>query len=122
MTKLKQFQEDTHYRVLALLERSPDISQRELARELGISLGGVNYALRALIEKGMLKAQNFSSSDKKLAYAYILTPKGLAEKSLLTARFLRRKIDEYEALKAEIESLQHALYYQRQSSMFESGH
>ena len=122
MTKLKQFQEDTHYRALALLERSPDLSQRELARELGISLGGVNYALRALIERGMLKAQNFSSSDKKLAYAYILTPKGLAEKSLLTARFLRRKIDEYEALKAEIESLQHALYDQRQSSMFESGH
>ena len=122
MTKLKQFQEDTHYRVLALLERSPDISQRELARELGISLGGVNYALRALIEKGMLKAQNFSSSDKKLAYAYILTPKGLAEKSLLTARFLRRKMDEYEALKAEIESLQHDLHDQRQSSMFESGH
>ena len=122
MTQLKQFQEDTHYRVLALLERSPDISQRELARELGISLGGVNYALRALIEKGMLKAQNFSSSDKKLAYAYILTPKGLAEKSLLTARFLRRKMDEYEALRAEIESLQHDLHDQRQSSMFESGH
>ena len=122
MTKLKQFQEDTHYRVLALLERSPDISQRELARELGISLGGVNYALRALIEKGMLKAQNFSSSDKKLAYAYILTPKGLAEKSFLTARFLRRKMDEYEALRAEIESLQHALHDQRQFSMFESGH
>ena len=122
MTKLKQFQEDTHYRVLALLERSPDISQRELARELGISLGGVNYALRALIERGMLKAQNFSSSDKKLAYAYILTPKGLAEKSFLTARFLRRKMDEYEALRAEIESLQHALHNQRQSSMFESGH
>ena len=122
MTKLKQFQEDTHYRALALLESSPDLSQRELARELGISLGGVNYALRALIEKSMLKAQNFSSSDKKLAYAYILTPKGLAEKSLLTARFLRRKMDEYEALKAEIESLQHDLHEQRQSSMFESGH
>ena len=120
MTKLKQLQEDTHYRVLALLERSPDISQRELAKELGISLGGVNYSLRALIEKGLLKAQNFSSSDKKLAYAYILTPKGLAEKSLLTARFLRRKMDEYEALKAEIESLQHALHDQRQTSMFDS--
>ena len=122
MTKLKQFQEDTHYRVLALLERSPDISQRELARELGISLGGVNYSLRALIEKGLLKAQNFSNSEKKLAYVYILTPKGLAEKSLLTARFLRRKMDEYEALKAEIESLQHALHDQRQTSMFDSGH
>ena len=122
MTKLKQLQEDTHFRVLALLEKNPDISQRDLAKELGIRLGGANYSLRALVEKGMVKAQNFSSSDKKLAYAYILTPKGLAEKSLLTARFLRRKMDEYEALKAEIESLQHALHDQRQTSMFDSGH
>ena len=122
MTKLRQLQEDTHFRVLALLEKSPDISQRDLAKALGISLGGVNYSLRALVEKGMVKAQNFSSSDKKLAYAYILTPKGLAEKSMLTARFLKRKMDEYEALKAEIESLQHALYDQRQSLMFDSEH
>ena len=113
MTKIKQLQEDTHFRVLALLEKNPDISQRELAKDLGISLGAVNYSLRALVEKGMLKAQNFSSSDKKLAYAYILTPKGLAEKSLQTARFLKRKMDEYEALKVEIESLQFSLRDQR---------
>jgi EPS-associated MarR family transcriptional regulator len=122
MTKLKQLQEDTHFRVLALLERNPDISQRDLAKTLGISLGGVNYSLRALVEKGMVKAQNFSSSDKKLAYAYILTPKGLAEKSLLTARFLKRKMDEYEALKAEIESLQYSLRDQHQSSIFDNGY
>jgi EPS-associated MarR family transcriptional regulator len=122
MTKLKQLQEDTHFRVLALLERNPDISQRDLAKALGVSLGGVNYSLRALVEKGMVKAQNFSSSDKKLSYAYILTPKGLAEKSLLTARFLKRKMDEYEALKAEIESLQFSLRDQRQSSMFDNEH
>ena len=85
MTKLKQLQEDTHFGVLALLEKSPDISQRDLAKALGISLGGVNYSLRALVEKGMVKAQNFSSSDNKVANAYILTPRGLAEKSLLTA-------------------------------------
>ena len=121
MTKLKQLQEDTHFRVLALLERNPDISQRDLAKALGISLGGVNYSLRALVDKGMVKAQNFSSSDKKLAYAYILTPKGLAEKTLLTARFLKRKMDEYEALKFEIESLQSSLRDQRQSSMFDNG-
>ena len=120
MTKLKQLQEDTHFRVLALLERNPDISQRDLAKALGISLGGVNYSLRALVEKGMVKAQNFSSSDKKLAYAYILTPKGLAEKSMLTARFLKRKMDEYEALKFEIESLQLSIRDQRQSSMFDN--
>ena len=122
MTNLKQLQEDTHFRVLALLERNPDISQRDLAKALGISLGGVNYSLRALVEKGMVKAQNFSSSDKKLAYAYILTPKGLAEKSMLTARFLKRKMDEYEALRFEIESLQSSIRDKRQSSMFDNGH
>ena len=122
MTKIKQLQEDTHFRVLALLEKSPDISQRDLAKALGISLGGVNYSLRALVEKGMVKAQNFSSSDKKLAYAYILTPKGLTEKSLLTARFLKRKMDEYEALKVEIESLQYSLRHNQQSSMFDNEH
>ena len=122
MTKLKQLQEDTHFRVLALLEKNPDISQRDLAKALGVSLGGINYSLRALVEKGMVKAQNFSNSDKKISYAYMLTPKGLAEKSMLTAHFLKRKMAEYEALKAEIESLQYALYEQRQSSTFDNGH
>ena len=122
MTKLKQLQEDTRFRVLALLEKSPDISQRDLAKALGISLGGVNYSLRALVEKGMVKAQNFSSSDKKLAYAYILTPKGLVEKSALTANFLKRKMAEYEALKVEIESLQFSLSDQRQLSMVDNEH
>ena len=106
MTKTRQLQEDTHFRVLALLERSPDISQRELARQLGVSLGGANYALRALVDRGMVKAQNFSRSERKLSYAYVLTPKGLAEKTKLTARFLKRKLEEYEALKSEIEALQ----------------
>ena len=106
MTKTRQLQEDTHFRVLALLERSPDISQRELARQLGVSLGGANYALRALVDRGMVKAQNFSRSERKLAYAYVLTPQGLAEKTKLTARFLKRKLEEYEALKSEIEALQ----------------
>jgi EPS-associated MarR family transcriptional regulator len=106
MTKLKQLHEDTYFRVLALLEKTPDISQRELAKQLGVSLGGVNYSLRALVDRGMVKAQNFSKSERKLAYAYVLTPQGLAEKTKLTARFLKRKMEEYEALKAEIESLQ----------------
>ena len=106
MTKTRQLQEDTHFRVLALLERSPDISQRELAKQLGVSLGGANYALRALVDRGMVKARNFSRSERKLAYAYVLTPQGLAEKTKLTARFLKRKLEEYEALKSEIEALQ----------------
>lgn len=117
MTKTKRLQEETHFKVLALLEKNPDISQRDLARELGVSLGGVNYALRALVDKGLVKAQNFSKSDKKLAYAYVLTPSGLAEKTKLTAHFLKRKLDEYEALKVEIESLQHSLAGQRQISL-----
>ena len=123
MTKAKHLREDTHYRVLALIERNPELSQRDLAKALGISLGGVNYALRGLMEKGLLKAQNFSRSDKKLSYAYILTPKGLAEKSLLTARFLKRKLEEYEALKAEIEMLQYDIHKKRQSSLiFDNEH
>ena len=106
MTRLQQLQEDTHFRVLGLLEQNPDLSQRELAKVLGVSLGGVNYSLRALAERGMVKVQNFKRSEKKLAYAYVLTPRGLAEKTRLTANFLKRKLEEYGALKAEIESLQ----------------
>ena len=106
MTRLQQLQEDTHFRVLGLLEKNPDLSQRELAKVLGVSLGGVNYSLRALAERGMVKMQNFKRSEKKLAYAYVLTPRGLAEKTRLTTDFLKRKLEEYGALKAEIESLQ----------------
>ena len=106
MTRQKQLQEDTHFRVLSLLEQKPDISQRDLAKALGVSLGGLNYLLKALMERGMVKAQNFSKSERKLAYAYLLTPQGLAEKTKLTARFLNRKMEEYDALKAEIDSLQ----------------
>jgi EPS-associated MarR family transcriptional regulator len=117
MTRQKQLQEDTHFRVLSLLEQHPDMSQRDLAKALGVSLGGVNYSLKALMERGMVKVQNFSRSERKLAYAYVLTPHGLAEKTKLTARFLKRKMDEYEALKAEIDSLQYALNGKRQSNL-----
>ena len=106
MTRLQKLQEDTHFRVRGLLEQNPDLSQRELAKVLGVSLGGVNYSLRALAERGMVKVQNFKRSEKKLAYAYVLTPRGLAEKTRLTADFLKRKLEEYEALKIEIDSLQ----------------
>jgi EPS-associated MarR family transcriptional regulator len=122
MTKTKQIQEDTHFRVLALLEKMPDVSQRDLAKALGVSLGGVNYSLRALVDRGMVKAQNFSKSDRKLAYAYVLTPQGLAEKTKLTARFLKRKMEEYEALRAEIDSLQNTIHEQHRLSMFDNGH
>lgn len=106
MTRQKQLQEDTHFRVLSLLESQPDLNQREMAKALGVSLGGVNYCLRALVDKGLVKMHNFQKSDNKLGYAYLLTPQGLTEKMALTGRFLKRKQEEYAALKAEIEALQ----------------
>jgi EPS-associated MarR family transcriptional regulator len=98
--------EDAHFRVLRLLEQNPDLSQREVAEVLGISLGAANYILRALVEKGQIKIQNFRSSDNKLRYAYILTPSGIEAKARLSFGFLKRKYAEYAALKAEIEGLE----------------
>ena len=91
---------------MRLLEENPELTQREIADQLGLSLGGVNYCLRALIDKGFVKIQNFQDNKNKLAYAYLLTPKGIYEKSKLAANFLKRKMKEYEALKSEIEALQ----------------
>jgi EPS-associated MarR family transcriptional regulator len=93
---------EMHYRLLKVLEERPDLSQRELARELGISLGKVNYCLAALIEKGWVKARNFRHSSNKFGYAYLLTPRGVKQKAVLTVSFLRRKVAEYEALEQEI--------------------
>ena len=105
MTKVVD--EDTQFRVLRLLEESPESSQRQIAGTLGISLGGVNYCLRALVDKGHVKVRNFRASNSKLRYAYMLTPKGFVAKTVLLGRFLKRKMAEYEALKLEIESLLH---------------
>jgi EPS-associated MarR family transcriptional regulator len=104
-SRQSQIQEDNTFRVLRILEQEPDISQRALADRLGLSLGGLNYCLKALIDKGFVKLENFSNSRHKFGYVYVLTPAGLAEKALLTGRFLKRKMREYETLKAEIESL-----------------
>jgi len=100
---------DTHFRVLRLLEDKPDITQRDIADELGISLGRVNYCLRALADKGMIKIKNFHNSNNKTGYLYLLTPEGISEKMALTEAFLKRKMDEYEALRTEIESLNQEL-------------
>jgi EPS-associated MarR family transcriptional regulator len=102
MTTLHQ---ETHLQVLRLLETNPQLSQRELAAALGVSLGKTNFCLRALLDKGLVKVQNFQNNKQKLSYAYLLTPAGIAEKSALTKRFLVRKLEEYELLKAEIEML-----------------
>src|SRR5674476_1520315 len=97
--------ETTNYKLLKLLEAQPQLSQRQLAQELGVSLGKVNFCLKALIEKGLLKATNFLNNKNKLAYMYLLTPSGIEEKASITLRFLKYKIQEYEALRAEIEEL-----------------
>jgi EPS-associated MarR family transcriptional regulator len=100
-----KIQEETNFRIMRILQENPDLTQRELAEKLGISVGGLNYCLNALIDKGLVKMQNFSYSKNKFKYVYMLTPMGIAEKVALTTRFLGRKMEEYEALKAEIESL-----------------
>jgi len=97
--------------VLRILADSPEFSQRQLAEELGVSVGALNYCLRALIDKGQVKAQNFRASNNKLRYSYILTPNGIAEKARLTHGFLKRKLAEYEALKAEIDAIERELEY-----------
>ena len=98
--------EATHYTLLKTLEENPGLSQRELAKQLGVSLGKVNYCLNKLIEKGSLKINNFRNSQNKLAYAYLLTPQGIESKARMTVQFLKRKMQEYERLRAEIEALQ----------------
>ena len=102
-------QEDVRFRVLRLLQENPEMSQRDIAVAVGISVGGVHYRLNALIDKGFVKIANFTAAQDKRRYAYILTPKGLLEKGALASRFLKRKRDEYDALKAEIESLESEL-------------
>jgi EPS-associated MarR family transcriptional regulator len=97
--------QETHLKVLRHLEENPDVTQRELAVALGISLGKTNYCLKALINKGLIKAKNFKNSDNKRAYLYILTPKGIETKTRISIKFLQRKIQEYEALSQEIEQL-----------------
>ena len=101
---------ETNYHVLKLIEENPKLTQRQLAAELGISLGKANYCLKAMMEKGWLKARNFKNSNKKLAYMYILTPSGIEQKAKITTAFLRRKMEEYEQLKKEIESLKNEVH------------
>ena len=98
-------QEDNHYNLLRILEMQPDISQRQLAGLLDISLGKANYCLKALLAKGWVKARNFKNSQNKWAYAYLLTPQGIEQKTRLAGQFLKYKLAEYELLKQEIEQL-----------------
>lgn len=97
--------EEIHLKVLKQIEQNPQITQRQLAKEMGISLGKANYCLKALLEKGWVKANNFKNSNNKKGYAYLLTPRGIEAKAKLTVSYLRRKVEEYEALRHEIAQL-----------------
>jgi len=99
------FDDTTSYGLLKTLENNPSLSQRDLAKRLGVSLGKINFCLNALIVKGSLKVNNFRNSGNKLAYAYLLTPQGVEEKARITVHFLKYKVQEYERLRAEIEEL-----------------
>ncbi len=105
ISRLAKLQEDTYFRVMRILQENPDLTQLELAEKLGIRVGGLNYCLKALMEKGLVKMRNFANSKNKFGYVYVLTPTRLTEKAAITRRFLQRKVDEYEALKAEIVAL-----------------
>jgi len=105
MSKESFVYQEAHLRMMRLLELNPKMKQRELAAAAGVSLGKTNYCVNALLEKGLIKAINFKNNKRKLAYAYLLTPAGIAEKANLTQRFLKLKMEEYEVIKAEIELL-----------------
>jgi EPS-associated MarR family transcriptional regulator len=97
--------EELRYKLFKLIDENPGLSQRDVARAMGVSLGKVNYCLNALISKGWVKVSNFKNSRNKMAYLYLLTPRGVRERAAVTAVFLRRKMEEHDALKDEIESM-----------------
>jgi EPS-associated MarR family transcriptional regulator len=99
------FPDSQHYKLLKLIEANPAIQQREMAKVMGISLGKANYCLKALVQKGLVKMDNFRRADNKLAYSYLLTPSGIEAKARLTVSFLKHKVAEYEAIRKEIEEL-----------------
>lgn len=109
--------QDRQLSALRLLDASPDMTQRELAHALGVSVGAAHYCLKALVTKGWVKLENFQSNPNKLGYLYLLTPSGAAAKTQLTARFLKRKMAEYETLKVEIEALKAVISAEQNEEM-----
>ena len=108
--------QELEYRVLKILERQPDLTQRQLAAELGVSLGKTHYLVKSLVDVGWVKLDNFQRSDNKWGYAYLLTPKGIVEKAAITARFLVRKKQEFNNLQLEIQQLQEEVRQQQDLS------
>ena len=111
---IAQLQDEIAYRMLKLIEAEPHLSQRDIAQKMGVSLGKTNYCLKALIDKGFIKFQNFYNNKKKTAYIYFLTPQGIEEKAQVTYRFLQRKIKEYEDIKGEIETLKNEVVSEKE--------
>ena len=105
-TRRQTANDDPLFWTLKVLQENPGVSQRTLAKEMGINVSTINFCLKALVEKGWIKMGNFSKNPDKLTYAYLLTPNGFAEKAALTKRFVHRKMAEYERLREEIEALQ----------------
>src|SRR3954470_7367686 len=97
--------DEFRFKIMQLVEKNPAITQREVARQLGMSIGKANFCVRALVDKGILKATSFCNSKNKRAYAYVLTPSGIEERAKLTVNFLKRKLDEYAAIQKEIAEL-----------------
>ena len=121
--RTEKFREDVRFRVLRLLEDNPELNQRQVAEALGVSLGGINYCINALVDKGHIKINNFRKSNNKIGYIYVLTPSGAAEKLALAGFFLNRKMAEYEMLRSEIEAVRlefDAVSNQRTSKMSEN--
>ena len=108
---LNHMSEERQLKVMRLLENSPEMTQRDLASTLGISLGAVNFCLKALVDKGWIKIDNFNKNPNKLGYLYLVTPKGIAAKTKLTLQCLKRKLIEYDELKTEIETLEKELLH-----------
>ncbi|MDX1353185.1 MAG: MarR family EPS-associated transcriptional regulator [Thiomicrorhabdus sp.] len=101
--------DELRYKLLRALEKNPNMSQRAIAKELGISLGKVNFCINALLEVGLIKAKNFKNNQNKIGYAYVLTPQGIEEKSNVTVRFLQRKLEEHAEIEAEINQIRKEL-------------
>ena len=109
--------QELEYKTLKLIEQQPDLTQRQLAKALGVSLGKTHYLLKSLIDIGWVKLENFQRSNAKLGYVYLLTPSGIAEKSIITAQFLSRKKNEYNELREEIAQLKEELKSQQESKL-----
>ena len=112
-SRREEFQSEVRFRILRLLDENPEMSTRQIARAVGISNGAAYYCITALIQKGLLKLGNFVSSPSKKQYAYVLTPRGIKEKTTLTIKFLDLKMQEFEQLKKEIKILESEIYFQK---------